>query len=204
MILMSSFPPMRRGIFMTERGVKKKIERDKIALSPPGKNASHFVEIHSFEAWIKGNPHTLILGSMPGEESLKRQEYYAHPSNVFWRIMGELGHFDYKLPYEERLEALAQAGYALWDVACSCTRPGSSDSDIKNLKCNDIESLLKEHRSIKLVLLNGKFAHKIFLKQFAGIADSLSVAYKGMPSSSPANAVMSFQEKLDIWRTAVQ
>ncbi len=197
---------------MTDPGVKKKIEREKIALPPlggkactpsPCKNASHFVatEIYSFKPWIKGNPHTLILGSMPGEESLKRQEYYAHPSNVFWRIMGELGNFDYKLPYEARLEALAKAGYALWDVACSCTRSGSSDSDIRNLNCNDIESLLKEHRTIKLVLLNGKFAHKIFLKHFAGIADSMSVAYKGMPSTSPANAVMSFQQKLELWRT---
>ena len=73
----------------------------------------------------------LILGSMPGAESLRRQEYYAFKHNAFWRIMGELYSFSPALPYPERLAALRDAGVALWDVLAECERPGSLDASIR-------------------------------------------------------------------------
>lgn len=72
----------------------------------------------------------LILGSMPGVASLKAQQYYAHPQNLFWKILGCTFGFDPAATYEERTQYLAEAGVAVWDVLASCMREGSLDADI--------------------------------------------------------------------------
>ena len=56
----------------------------------------------------------LILGSMPGRASLAAGEYYAHPRNLFWPIMGELVGAHPGLPYESRLRILKSSAIALW------------------------------------------------------------------------------------------
>lgn len=68
----------------------------------------------------------LILGSMPGEESLRKNEYYANPKNCFWRIMAALLGFGGDLNYEERTRILKKNRIALWDVMKSCERRGAS------------------------------------------------------------------------------
>ncbi len=69
----------------------------------------------SFEPIIAPDSAVLILGSMPGAESLRRGQYYAHPRNLFWRIMGDLVGVDPTAPYDERLRQLLSTGIALWD-----------------------------------------------------------------------------------------
>ena len=82
----------------------------------------------SFPPIVNDAAHTLILGSMPGELSLQMSQYYAHPRNLFWPIMGELGGFDPTLPYPERIAHIQRVGFALWDVLQHCEREGSLDS----------------------------------------------------------------------------
>src|SRR5256885_13184738 len=83
----------------------------------------------------------LILGSLPGQRSLKEQQYYAHPQNAFWKLTGKIFQFDPTLPYERRVNALTSHGIALWDVCAAAERPGSLDSSIvhETLKANDFE-----------------------------------------------------------------
>ena len=88
--------------------------------------------IHSFEPIGDRNAEVLILGSMPGTRSLTAGQYYAHPHNVFWRILAELLHFDAASSYEARVRALKSARVALWDVLHSCVRAGSLDAMIEN------------------------------------------------------------------------
>ncbi|HPV23953.1 MAG TPA: DNA-deoxyinosine glycosylase, partial [Casimicrobium sp.] len=86
--------------------------------------------ITSFPPLIAPNATRLILGSMPGVASLAAAQYYAHPQNAFWRIMGAVAGFDAALSFDERVAELARAGVALWDVLAACERSGSLDSAI--------------------------------------------------------------------------
>ena len=110
---------------------------------------------HSFAPVARPDARFLILGSLPGEESLRQAQYYAHKRNAFWRIMGELWNFDPALPYAERLEALMLHRIALWDVAGSGFRPGSLDSNLKLERPNDIPALLARCPGIRRIGCNG-------------------------------------------------
>lgn len=139
----------------------------------------------------------LILGSMPGAESLRRQEYYAFKHNAFWRIMGELYSFSPALPYPERLAALRNAGVALWDVLAECERPGSLDASIRAPRPNDIPGLVKQLPKLEKILCNGT-ASRSYLRRFFPELDA-----QQLPSTSPAAARWSYAEKLAAWKTAL-
>jgi len=145
---------------------------------------------------------TLILGSMPGEESLRQAQYYAHPSNAFWRIQGRLLCFDPAAPYPERIERLKRAGIALWDVLESCVRPGSMDSDIRDAKPNDFRKFFKANPSIRRIVFNGGTAERLFLKNASAEIPPGCETVKA-PSTSPAYASMRFETKLEAWRKAL-
>src|ERR1700735_2189542 len=104
-----------------------------------------------FAALSNASACRLILGSLPGVLSIQRQEYYAHPRNVFWRIMGSLFGFDPLLPYEKRVETLKASGVALWDVCASAHRDGSLDSAIKNHAVNDFAGFYIEHPRLERI-----------------------------------------------------
>lgn len=144
-------------------------------------------------------PEILILGSMPGVRSLDDQQYYAHPRNVFWWIMSELFNFDVNAPYSERSAFLKQAKIAVWDVIHSCHRPGSLDSaiDQDSMQVNDFSSLFGS-ASLRLIAFNGQAAHKLFNKYVSDIFDGDMIV---MPSTSPANAAMSRETKLEKWQS---
>ncbi|WP_435627649.1 DNA-deoxyinosine glycosylase [Candidatus Ferrigenium straubiae] len=159
--------------------------------------------IQSFPPIERADARILILGSMPGEASLRAGQYYAHPQNLFWRIMGELLGVDPALPYEQRVEALKAAGIALWDVLHSCRRKGSLDSDIDNgsLAPNDLAAFFRRHSKITRVFFNGAKAEECYRRHVLPGIEGVSIEYLRLPSTSPANASIPYGCKLDAWRT---
>lgn len=157
----------------------------------------------AFPPVLGGSPKILILGSMPGEESLRQARYYAHPKNAFWPILGELLGFDPNAPYDTRLDALKEAGIALWDVLESCVRPGSMDSDIKHERTNNFKKLFERNPGIALVVFNGCTAERLFIRRVAPGLKLDGVEFRKAPSTSPAFASLRFEEKLRRWRLAL-
>lgn len=148
----------------------------------------------------------LVLGSMPGAESLRLQQYYAHPQNAFWRIVEEVHAIPRTLPYEARMAALNAAGVAVWDVLAECTRPGSLDAaiDVASARQNDIDALLRAHRGITRVVLNGGFAERTFRRRITlDVATARRIEVAPVPSTSPANASIPYATKLARWRAAL-
>ncbi len=121
----------------------------------------------SFEAISREDARVLILGTLPGAESLRRQQYYAKKENSFWRIMGELIGAAPELPYEDRLDLLRARGVALWDVCASAERVGSLDSSIRSPVANDFPSFFRAHQRIELICFNGQPAEKLFRRNAA-------------------------------------
>ncbi|MDQ6959312.1 MAG: DNA-deoxyinosine glycosylase [Mariprofundaceae bacterium] len=148
------------------------------------------------------NAHVLVLGSMPSRKSLAEQQYYAHPRNAFWPIMGELFDFDAALPYEQRLHCLCASGVALWDVAHQCIRPGSLDSDIRDVVPNNFTGFFTDCTSIHHIFFNGRKAETMYchlvLPGLSGPWHDLPQTC--LPSTSPAHASRSFAEKLAAWK----
>ena len=146
----------------------------------------------------------LILGSMPGERSLQQQEYYAYPHNAFWPIMAKLFDFSPQLPYPERLERLKENRVALWDVVASCRREGSLDSAIdgNSVQVNDFASFVPAHPQLRAILFNGASVEQLFRRharpQLGSLIDRLQLLR--LPSTSPANARLSFEQKFAQWR----
>jgi double-stranded uracil-DNA glycosylase len=153
---------------------------------------------------FRHDAQVLILGSFPGELSLSQQQYYAHPRNQFWPILGRLAGATPELPYPQRLERLIGARIALWDVLRDCRRAGSLDSRIRDAVVNDFAPLLQQLPSLRRVLLNGSTAASLF-ERHAGpqfLACGRDVPTARLPSTSPANAGTRFDAKLEAWRVA--
>ena len=142
----------------------------------------------SFKPSIDNESKILILGSMPGIKSLEEQQYYAHPQNRFWKVMGNICNEPKlsELDYETKLKTLLNNNIALWDTIKSCKREGSLDSDIQNEKPNDIRKLLKTYPNIETICLNGNKSYSAFKKYFPVLFEKY--ACHRMPSTSPANA----------------
>jgi hypoxanthine-DNA glycosylase len=145
---------------------------------------------------IAPDTRILILGSFPGVASLAAQQYYAHPRNQFWRLMAALLGDDFPaLPYAERLPRLLAHRIGLWDVIADCERSGSLDSRIRNPRWNDFAALRQCCPALTRVAFNGQTAGK-----FAPRLAVLGLQTMVLPSSSPANAQFSFEQKLHVWR----
>ncbi len=142
---------------------------------------------------------------MPGEASLAAGQYYAHPRNQFWPILGALLGFDAGMPYERRVRAVRAAGIAVWDVLHSCERPGSLDSRIvrDSIEPNDFAALFARCRGIRRVCFNGAMAEESFRRHVLPSLDAGGLEFVRLPSTSPANASMSAARKLEAWRRAL-
>ena len=180
----------------------------------------------SFEAQLALDipPHTLILGTAPSAASLSLGQFYGHPQNAFWRLVGDhCGFSRASTPYDAQLRALNHSGFALWDVIASCDRATSLDSDIRNVIPNSIDAMLHRAPSISRIIFNGRTAASLFKRHFgtllasgeytilpagdaaraifparSGGTRTLTIAV--MPSTSPACTV-SYEEKSAQWRT---
>ncbi|MFM0060590.1 DNA-deoxyinosine glycosylase [Paraburkholderia phytofirmans] len=152
--------------------------------------------LRGFPPVAAADTHTLILGSFPGEASLAATQYYAHPRNQFWRLLGTvLDEPLTELAYEERLRRVLAHGIGVWDVLAACTREGSLDAAIRNASPNDFASLRAHAPKLAKVCFNGKTAGR-----FAPVIGAAGYATLVLPSSSPANAMLSFDQKLRLWR----
>lgn len=146
-------------------------------------------------------PHTrvLILGSLPGDASLKAAQYYAHPQNGFWRLTGAvIGQDLASLPYAARLERLLAAGIGLWDVIASAERRGSLDAAIRNPQGADLAPLIDRLPSLRAVAFNGATAARLGRR---ALGERPGAALIDLPSSSAAHARQPFEEKLARWTT---
>ncbi len=125
------------------------------------------LHVKSFAPIENADARILILGSMPGEASLRAGQYYAHPRNLFWHIMGELLDTDPATSYDRRTQALKSARIALWDVLRSCRRKGSLDSSIdgESLVPNDFGAFFRRHPGITHVFFNGSKAEECYRRQ---------------------------------------
>ena len=161
----------------------------------------------SFPPLVQAATRTLILGSMPGKVSLAENQYYAHPRNGFWHIMGNLFGAELGLPYPDRVAILLNVGIGLWDVIGSCTRATSLDSDIdeQSILVNDFSSLFKQYPLIRYIIFNGQKAEQSFRRYVRPqIAEYLPrLICQRLVSTSPANARYSIAEKTRIWSAAL-
>jgi TDG/mug DNA glycosylase family protein len=163
--------------------------------------------IYSFPPIESPDTRILILGSMPGRASLNAGQYYAHPQNAFWRLMSDLMGSSRDLPYESRIEMLRSRGIALWDVLKRCVRESSLDSDIAELSItpNDFELFYRDHPRIAHVFFNGAKAEDCYRKHVQpSLPVSRALHYLRLPSTSPANASMSYNQKLKAWKAIVK
>jgi TDG/mug DNA glycosylase family protein len=163
--------------------------------------------IYSFPPITTPSMRLLILGSMPGEMSLRMQQYYAHPQNAFWKIMGALIGAGREIEYPERVEKLRAHGIGVWDVLESCHRPNSSlDSAITNMQANDFAKLFAQHPALTHVFFNGGKAEEAYrrfvLRSLPEIYGYLR--YTRLPSTSPAHAGMPYIEKLNRWKQLLE
>jgi hypoxanthine-DNA glycosylase len=159
---------------------------------------------YSFPPLIGTAPKVLVLGSMPGVASLEAQRYYAHPRNAFWPIMAALFNVDKDAPYPERCQQLTKSGIAVWDVLKACHRPGSLDQHIapESIKTNDFATFFRQYPTLRVIGFNGTKAEALYrrhvLPELSATLQSLT--YIKLPSTSPAHAAASFQQKLAQWQ----
>lgn len=156
-----------------------------------------------FPPVIEKNSTVLILGSMPGEESLRKNEYYGHPRNTFWKIMAALFGIDSSMKYEERTRMLLNKRIALWDVMKICERKGSLDSNINNRTIieNDFVAFFNNYPNIRNVFFNGAKAEKEYIKRVLPKLpiSKQEICYDRLPSTSPAMAQLPLRVKISRW-----
>lgn len=149
-----------------------------------------------FPPVVDADTRLLILGSLPGDASLKAAQYYAHPRNGFWPLIG--GVLDEPLaalPYPDRLERLKARGVGLWDVIASARRSGSLDAAIKSPEAADLRGLIQDLPELRAVAFNGALAAKLGRRV---LADLDALALVDLPSSSPAHAI-ALSAKAENW-----
>lgn len=154
----------------------------------------------AFTPIVSMSSKILILGTMPGEKSLKLQQYYGNRGNHFWKIMFEMFGIPFSDDYDERINLLMKHGIALWDVLQFCEREGSLDSNIKNEIANDFEAFYNAHPNIMHVFFSSKNAAKYYDKY---VGRRNNIVYDILPSPSGANATKSFKEKLQEWKEKI-
>ena len=151
--------------------------------------------IYSFAPIADCKSKVLILGTIPGKESLRMNAYYAHPQNTFWKIVFNLVDLPFSTDHDVRRNVLLQNNIALWDVLRTCERRSSLDNDIRMEEPNDIHTFLSLHPGVVKIFFNGQGSARYFRKYFADIALPNQV----LPSTSPAHAIK-WEQKLEAWQ----
>jgi hypoxanthine-DNA glycosylase len=153
-----------------------------------------------FAPVIDAGVRVLVLGSFPSSASLAAGQYYGHPRNQFWRILGEiLSEPLVNLAYADRLERVLAHRVGIWDVYAACGRAGSLDSQIQAPRANEFGGLARLAPQLRAVAFNGQTAGRFRTR----IAE-LGYAWAVLPSTSPAHAARSFEDKLALWMAFFQ
>ena len=151
---------------------------------------------HCFPPVTRPDTKLLVLGSLPGAVSLAKQRYYAHPQNQFWRLIGSvIGRELTPLDYQDRLDALLDAGIGLWDTVARATREGSLDANIRLQEASDLKSLAASLAELRAIAFNGGTSARIGRRALAG---QEGIALVDLPSSSPA-FTQTFAAKCESW-----
>jgi len=154
------------------------------------------IVVHTIDPVFESNSKILILGTMPSVKSREHGFFYMHPQNIFWRILSDVLSSEFPSSIEDKKRLLLENRIALWDVLKSCEIKGSSDSSIKKAVPNDIPGLLKK-TDIQAVFTTGRTATSLFRKYFSKTVGMESIY---LPSTSPANNTISYEEKLGQWK----
>ncbi len=172
----------------------------------PSRSAERVPVVRSFAPIADASARVLILGSMPGIESLRARQYYAHPRNAFWHIMGDLVGASPELPYAARTRRLKKTGIAVWDVLAACAREGSLDAaiDERSIIANDLVSFLARHPGIRHVFFNAATAESCFRVHVQPALEAGALKLARLPSTSPAHAARSRADKLRAWRVILK
>ena len=151
----------------------------------------------SFLPIVDKQSRILILGSMPGVESLRLQQYYGHSRNQFWKLLYEVFETQTSQVYEEKVSFVKRKKIAVWDVIENCYREGSLDTNIREEKVNDFNALFEAYPDIKTVIFNGGKAYETY-KKWIGFSASSNLTFRKLTSSSPANT-KKYEDKLRGW-----
>lgn len=151
----------------------------------------------SFDPIVNAASEVLVLGSMPGDESLRKNEYYGNPRNQFWRILYSVFKVEKEEEYKKRLAFALDHKIALWDVIESCQREGSLDSSIKEAQAHDFDNFYQKYPGIQVILFNGGKAYDVYRRQ-VGLTLKEGLIYCALPSTSPANT-QRYEDKLTKW-----
>ncbi|MFC4735771.1 DNA-deoxyinosine glycosylase [Bacillus daqingensis] len=144
-------------------------------------------------------PKLLLVGSMPGVRSLAEQQYYAHPRNHFWKIIGDLlGCSLYDASYQTKQKIMMDHHIAVWDVLKHCEREGSLDQAIRDEVPNDVQSFLREHPHIRTIGCNGRKAYESLVRHLP-THNEVYISYLPSTSPVPGRNVKTFEQKRDAW-----
>jgi TDG/mug DNA glycosylase family protein len=153
---------------------------------------------------FRHDAQVLVLGTLPGELSLQRQQYYAHPRNSFWRIVAEVLGAGPPLAYQEGLQLLLDRRVALWDVCARARRPGSLDTSITEAVPNDFADFFQRAPEIMRICFNGAKAQSLYDRLVMPVQTPIPVTHLCLPSTSPANAATPYDTKLREWAGALR
>jgi hypoxanthine-DNA glycosylase len=158
--------------------------------------------VRSFPPIVPEGARIMILGSMPGAQSLKEHRYYANERNYLWRILYGLYGLEPEPAYEDRLAYAASRGIGLWDMIGTCLREGSLDMNIRDAVPNDLPGLAAQHPSLKALAFNGTKSCEIYRKHFDGHPGLAHLSLLRLPSSSPipTPAMRNLEDRLEAWR----
>lgn len=154
------------------------------------------IQIHPFKPLVEINSKVCILGSFPSVKSRENNFYYGNSKNRFWKIISEIFETDLPSTIENKKKLILNNNLAIWDVLSSCDIHASQDSSIKEEKVNSIDLFVKKY-GINVLIFNGNTAYKLYKKHFK---DTLNIKEIVLPSTSPANARISYNELYKIWK----
>lgn len=164
--------------------------------SSPSNKPNNSSNVSSFPAIVDEQSEILVLGTMPGAESLSSGEYYANSSNIFWNIISDIFNKGNRFStYADKIACLKANRIAVWDVLACCNRDGSTDKSIIDEQLNDLQAFIKSHPNIKKIVFNGKKPSTYYRPS---IPNAIAL------STSPANRQYSYEKRIESWREAFQ